>query len=147
MFSLICATGTYTIQEIVRSLNIENNLVLKVLSASSIADSANPNSKLSNPLSLFWICYFISFNSVSLFFSSCLVIFKILFFLIHISLLVSDLKTTAIVNKFEKSSNECFVVEVSKWVFHEMGHPKVCPKMHIQKHSSQKLVVVIINRD
>jgi oligosaccharyltransferase complex subunit beta len=108
---------------IAHSLNPASSLVLKVLSASQSAYSANPDSKFSEPplltgsaISLVSIVQ--ARNNARIMISGSLDMFSNRLF-------KSGVKKAESSNKYEKSSNEQFVIELSKWVFHERGHLKV----------------------
>ncbi|KAL8555991.1 hypothetical protein ACS0TY_003704 [Phlomoides rotata] len=104
------------------SINPANNLVLKVLSASPAAYSANPKSKLSNPPTLIGSAMSLvsvvqARNNARILISGSLSLFSNRFFR-------SGLQKAGSTIKHEKSGNEQFVTELSKWVFHERGHLK-----------------------
>ncbi|KAK9691126.1 hypothetical protein RND81_09G177500 [Saponaria officinalis] len=115
-------------QGIGHSLNPSNNLVLKVLSASPSAYSSNPTKMLSNAPSL-------TGSSISL--VSVVQARNNARVLISGSLkLFSDRFLRAAVQKagsstgYDKSGNEQFVTELSRWIFHERGHLKAVNVRH-----------------
>ncbi|CAA6659732.1 unnamed protein product [Spirodela intermedia] len=107
------------------SLNPTNTMVVKVLSASPSAYSANPKTRLSKAPSLTGSA--ISLVSVVQARNNARI-------LICGSLdLFSDRFFKSGVEKFKsmkKSGNEQFAVEISKWVFHERGHLKAINVRH-----------------
>ncbi|CAL9191823.1 unnamed protein product [Musa hybrid cultivar] len=104
--------GPVLFRGIGHSLHAANSLVLKVLSASPAAYSTNPSAKLSRPSSLTGSA--ISLVSIVQARNNARV-------LITGSL---DMGTLPCCRRHEKSGNEQFVTEISKWVFHERGHLK-----------------------
>ncbi|TQD82950.1 hypothetical protein C1H46_031511 [Malus baccata] len=50
-------------------------------------------------------------------------------------------------NKFEKSGNEQFVTELSKWIFHERGHLKAVNVRHNKVGENNELAIYRINDD
>lgn len=110
------------------SLNAANTLVLKVLSASPAAYSANPSSKLSNPPQLTGIA--ISLVSVIQARNNARVMITGSLDLFSNRLFRSDVQKSGSPKKYEKSGNQQFVTEVSKWVFHERGHLKAVNLRH-----------------
>ncbi|XP_010547491.1 PREDICTED: dolichyl-diphosphooligosaccharide--protein glycosyltransferase 48 kDa subunit [Tarenaya hassleriana] len=113
---------------IAHSLNPANSLVLKVLSASPSAYSANPNSKLSSPPQLTGsaislVSVMQARNNARVMISGSLQMFSNRFFR-------SGVQKAGSPNKYEKSGNEQFVTELSKWVFHERGHLKAVNLVH-----------------
>lgn len=127
------------------SLNPENNLVLKVLSASSTAYSANPNSKLSTPPSLSGSA--ISLVSVLQARNNARVLISGSLELFSNRLLRAAVQRAGHSKKFDKSGNERFVVEVSKWVFHERGHLKAVNVRHHKVGESDEPAIYRINDD
>ncbi|CAA0807587.1 Dolichyl-diphosphooligosaccharide--protein glycosyltransferase 48 kDa subunit [Striga hermonthica] len=110
------------------SINPANNLVLKVLSASPAAYSANPKSMLSTAptltasgISLVSIVQ--ARNNARILISGSLSMFSNRFFR-------SGVQKAGTANKHEKSGNEQFLTELSKWVFHERGHLKAVNVKH-----------------
>ncbi|GER50391.1 glycosyltransferase 48 kDa subunit-like protein [Striga asiatica] len=110
------------------SINPANNLVLKVLSASSAAYSANPKSMLSSAptltgsgISLVSIVQ--ARNNARILISGSLSMFSNRFFR-------SGVQKAGTASKHEKSGNEQFLTELSKWVFHERGHLKAVNVKH-----------------
>nr|CAN69595.1 hypothetical protein VITISV_005658 [Vitis vinifera] len=103
------------------SLNSANSLVLKVLSASPSAYSADPNSKLSSPplltgLAISLVSVVQARNNARIMISGSLEMFSNRY---------SGAQKAGSSNRYEKSGNEQFVTELSKWIFHERGHLKV----------------------
>ncbi|GJW71682.1 dolichyl-diphosphooligosaccharide--protein glycosyltransferase 48 kDa subunit [Tanacetum coccineum] len=112
------------------SVNPANSLVLKVLSASPSAYSANPKSKLSSPPSLSGssislVSVVQARNNARVVFSGSLDLFSNKFF-------KSPVQKAGSSDKYEKSGNQQFVTELSKWVFHERGHLKSTVSTSIQ---------------
>lgn len=115
-------------QGIGHSINPVNNLVLKVLSASPAAYSSNLNSKLSNPPSLSGSAISLvsvvqARNNARILISGSLSMFGNRFFR-------SAVQKAGSSTKHEKSGNEQFLTELSKWVFHERGHLKAVNVTH-----------------
>ncbi|KAJ6420016.1 hypothetical protein OIU84_030023 [Salix udensis] len=113
---------------IAHSLNAANNLVLKVLSASPAAYSANPSSKLSSPPSLTGssislVSVVQARNNARIMITGSLDLFSNRFFR-------SSVQKAGSPKKYDKSGNEQFVAELSKWVFHERGHLKAVNLRH-----------------
>ncbi|KAJ8450872.1 hypothetical protein Cgig2_032497 [Carnegiea gigantea] len=109
-------------QGIGHSLNPSNNLVLKVLSASPAAYSANPTSKLSNaPMltgsSISLVSVVQARNNARILISGSLKMFSDRFFR-------SGVQKAGSSTRYDKSGNEQFVTELSQWIFHERGHLK-----------------------
>ncbi|GAB2295888.1 Dolichyl-diphosphooligosaccharide--protein glycosyltransferase 48 kDa subunit [Dionaea muscipula] len=109
-------------------LNPVNNLVLRVLSASPSAYSANPKSALSNApaltgsrLSLVSVMQ--ARNNARTMISGSLSIFSDRFFR-------SGVQKAGSSTRYEKSGNEQFLTELSKWIFHERGHLKAVNVKH-----------------
>ncbi|CAK7339518.1 unnamed protein product [Dovyalis caffra] len=114
---------------IAHSLNSANSLVLKVLSASPSAYSANPSSKLSSPPSLTGssislVSVVQARNNARIMITGSLDMFSNRF------LRSSVQKAGSPKSKYDKSGNEQFVTELSKWVFHERGHLKALNLRH-----------------
>lgn len=115
-------------QGIGHSLNPSNNLVLKVLSASPAAYSANPTSKLSNaPMltgsSISLVSVVQARNNARILISGSLKMFSDRFFR-------SGVQKAGSSTRYDKSGNEQFVNELSKWIFHERGHLKAVNVRH-----------------
>ncbi|KAJ6990069.1 dolichyl-diphosphooligosaccharide--protein glycosyltransferase 48 kDa subunit-like [Populus alba x Populus x berolinensis] len=113
---------------IAHSLNAANALVLKVLSASPSAYSANPSSKLSSPPSLTGssislVSVIQARNNARIMITGSLDMFSNRFFR-------SSVQKAGSPKKYDKSGNEQFVTELSKWVFHERGHLKAVNLRH-----------------
>lgn len=110
------------------SINPANNLVLKVLSASPAAYSANPKSKLSSPPTLTGSAISLvsvvqARNNARILISGSLSLFSDRFFR-------SGVQKAGTTTKYEKCGNEQFFTELSKWVFHERGHLKAVNVRH-----------------
>ncbi|KAK6136822.1 hypothetical protein DH2020_029417 [Rehmannia glutinosa] len=110
------------------SINPANNLVLKVLSASPAAYSANPKSKLSTPPTLIGSAISLvsivqARNNARILISGSLSMFSNRFFR-------SGVQKAGTTTKHEKCGNEQFLTELSKWVFHERGHLKAVNVKH-----------------
>ncbi|XP_047323730.1 dolichyl-diphosphooligosaccharide--protein glycosyltransferase 48 kDa subunit-like [Impatiens glandulifera] len=110
------------------SLHPSNNMVLKVLSASSSAYSANPKAKLStvptltgSAISLVSVVQ--ARNNARVLISGSLSMFGNRFF-------QSGVEKSGSSIKHAKSGNEQFLIELSKWVFHERGHLKAVNVRH-----------------
>ncbi|MBA0667357.1 hypothetical protein Goklo_000457 [Gossypium klotzschianum] len=101
-------------QGIGHSLNPVNSLVLKVLSASPSAYSANPLSKLSTPPSLT---------------GSAISLVSVVQARNNARILITG-SLSMFSNRYEKSGNEQFLTELSKWIFHERGHLKAVNVKH-----------------
>ncbi|KAL9394056.1 hypothetical protein Peur_013341 [Populus x canadensis] len=113
---------------IAHSLNAANTLVLKVLSASPLAYSANPSSKLSSPPSLTGASISLvsvvqARNNARIMITGSLDMFSNRFFR-------SSVQKAGSPRKYDKSGNEQFVTELSKWVFHVRGHLKAVNLRH-----------------
>lgn len=113
---------------IAHSLNPANSLVVKILSASPSAYSANPSSKLSSPPQLTgsaisFVSVMQARNNARVMISGSLQLFSNRFFR-------SGVQKAESPNKYERSGNEQFVTEISKWVFHERGHLKAVNLVH-----------------
>uniref|UniRef100_A0A0C9RWI6 Dolichyl-diphosphooligosaccharide--protein glycosyltransferase 48 kDa subunit n=1 Tax=Wollemia nobilis TaxID=56998 RepID=A0A0C9RWI6_9CONI len=116
-------------QGIAHSLNPANSLVLKVLSASPSAYSANPKAEISNPPAL--IGSSISLVSVVQGRNNARIVISGSLDLFSNKFMKSAVKKFGSSVEYAKSGNEQFVSELSKWVFHEMGHLKA---MNVQHH-------------
>ncbi|CAL0329224.1 unnamed protein product [Lupinus luteus] len=132
-------------QGIGHSLNPSNSLVLKVLSASPSAYSANPKSKLTSPPSLTGstislVSVIQARNNARILISGSLSLFSNRFFR-------SSVQKAGIPIKHEKSGNEQFLTEVSKWVFHERGHLKAVNVQHHKIGEADEPAMYRINDD
>ncbi|OMO84252.1 Dolichyl-diphosphooligosaccharide--protein glycosyltransferase subunit WBP1 [Corchorus olitorius] len=107
---------------IAHSVNAASSLVLKVLSASPSAYSASPKSKLSSPPLLTGTA--ISLVSVVQARNNARIMITGSLDLFSNRLFRTAVQKAGSPNKHEKSGNEQFVTEISKWVFHERGHLK-----------------------
>ncbi|KAH0459446.1 hypothetical protein IEQ34_012260 [Dendrobium chrysotoxum] len=109
------------------SVNPASTLVLKVLSASPSAYSASPKTKLSTPSitgsTIALVSVVQARNNARMLISGSLDLFSNRF-------LRSGVLKAGSLNKHEKSGNEQFVTEISKWVFHERGHLKAVNVTH-----------------
>ncbi|KAL6348065.1 hypothetical protein AAG906_037794 [Vitis piasezkii] len=110
------------------STNPANSLVLKALSASPAAYSANPKSKLSNPPSLTGSA--ISLVSVVQARNNARVLISGSLSMFSNRLFRSGVQKAGSSTKHEKSGNEQFLTELSRWVFHERGHLKAVNVSH-----------------
>ncbi|KAK8668762.1 hypothetical protein V6N13_106208 [Hibiscus sabdariffa] len=107
-------TAPVLFQGIGHSLNPVNSLVLKVLPASPSAYSANPKAKLSTPPSLM---------------GSAISLVSVIQARNNARILICG-SLSMFSNRHEKSGNEQFLTEISKWVFHERGHLKAVNVKH-----------------
>ncbi|KAL5754732.1 hypothetical protein ACOSP7_022952 [Xanthoceras sorbifolium] len=128
---------------IAHSLNAANSLVLKVLSASPSAYSANPSSKLSNPPLL--IGSAISLVSVVQARNNARIMITGSLDMFSNRLLRSGVQKAGDSNKYSKSGNEQFVTELSKWVFHERGHLKAVNLRHHKVGETDEPAIYRIN--
>uniref|UniRef100_A0A2P2K1M5 Dolichyl-diphosphooligosaccharide--protein glycosyltransferase 48 kDa subunit n=1 Tax=Rhizophora mucronata TaxID=61149 RepID=A0A2P2K1M5_RHIMU len=113
---------------IAHTLNPANRLVLKALSASPSAYSANPKSKLSNPPALTGsdislVSVVQVRNNARILITGSLKMFSNRFFR-------SGVQKVGSSSKYKKSGNEQFLAELSKWVLHERGHLKAVNVRH-----------------
>ncbi|CAN1344166.1 Dolichyl-diphosphooligosaccharide--protein glycosyltransferase 48 kDa subunit [Linum perenne] len=115
---------------IAHSLNAANTLALKVLSASSSAYSANPNSKLSSPPSLSGST--ISLVSVVQARNNARIMITGSLDMLSNQFMKSSVQKAGSPTKYDKSGNEQFVTELSKWLFHERGHLKAGNIRHLK---------------
>ncbi|CAI9104471.1 OLC1v1003148C2 [Oldenlandia corymbosa var. corymbosa] len=127
------------------SVNPANNLVLKVLSASPAAYSANPKTKLANPPAIYGSSIsFVSIvqarNNARVLISGSLKMFSDQFFLSGVLKAGSPIK-------HKKSGNEQFLTEISKWVFHERGHLKAVNVRHHKVGEVDEPLMYRINDD
>ncbi|XP_054776431.1 dolichyl-diphosphooligosaccharide--protein glycosyltransferase 48 kDa subunit [Prosopis cineraria] len=127
------------------SLNPSNSLVLKVLSASPSAYSANPKSKLASPPSLTGssislVSVVQARNNARILISGSLSMFSNRFFR-------SGVQKAGSPAKHEKAGNEQFLTELSKWVFHERGHLKAVNVQHHKVGEVEEPAIYRINDD
>ncbi|XP_020098756.1 dolichyl-diphosphooligosaccharide--protein glycosyltransferase 48 kDa subunit [Ananas comosus] len=127
------------------SVNPANSLVLKVLSASPSAYSANPKTKLSSPPSLTGsaislVSIMQARNNARVLISGSLDLFSNRFSKSVVQKAGSKIK-------YEKSGNEQFVTEISKWVFHERGHLKAVNVSHRKVGEMTEPAMYRINDD
>ncbi|XP_038711687.1 dolichyl-diphosphooligosaccharide--protein glycosyltransferase 48 kDa subunit-like isoform X2 [Tripterygium wilfordii] len=132
-------------QGIGHTVNPTNGLVLKVLSASPSAYSANPKSKLSSPPSLTGTAISLvsivqARNNARILITSSLSIFSNRFFR-------SSVQKAGSSTKHLKCGNEQFLTELSKWVFHERGHLKAVNVKHHKVGEVDEPAVYRINDD
>ncbi|XVF17825.1 hypothetical protein REPUB_Repub10bG0158000 [Reevesia pubescens] len=113
---------------IAHSVNAANGLVLKMLSASPSAYSANPESRLLSPPLLTGSA--ISLVSVVQARNNARIMITGSLDLFSNRLLRTAVQKAGSPDKYEKSGNEQFVTEISKWVFHERGHLKAFDLRH-----------------
>ncbi|KAL3619019.1 Dolichyl-diphosphooligosaccharide--protein glycosyltransferase 48 kDa subunit [Castilleja foliolosa] len=116
------------------SVNSENSWVLKVLSVSSSAYSANPTSHLLNPPSLTGTAISLvsvlqARNNARVMISGSLDMFSnrhltISGLVVCTRFFKAGVQNSGSSNKYGKSGIEQFVTELSKWIFHERGHLK-----------------------
>ncbi|KAI3700784.1 hypothetical protein L2E82_45422 [Cichorium intybus] len=131
-------------------LNPANSLVLKVLSASPSAYSANPKSKLSSPpsfsgssISLVSVqagnnARIVFSGSLDLFSNKHAIFYSFVFF-------KSPVQKAGSSNKYAKSGNQQFATEISKWVFHERGHLKAVNVRHHRVGETDEPAIYRIN--
>ncbi|XP_057814963.2 dolichyl-diphosphooligosaccharide--protein glycosyltransferase 48 kDa subunit [Cryptomeria japonica] len=113
---------------IAHSLNPSNSLVLKILSASPSAYSANPKAELSSPpvligSSISLVSVVQARNNARILISGSLDLFSNKY-------MKSKVKRFGSSTEYAKSGNEQFVSELCKWVFHERGHLKAVNVKH-----------------
>ncbi|KAI3945379.1 hypothetical protein MKW92_029586 [Papaver armeniacum] len=130
-------------QGIGHSLSSANSLGIKVLSASPAAYSANPNAKLSNPPSLTGAT--ISLVSVVQARNNARVVISGSLDLFSNRLFKSAVQKAGTLIKHEKSGNEQFATELSKWVFHERGHLKAVNVRHHRVGETDEPAIYRIN--
>ncbi|RAL46584.1 unnamed protein product [Cuscuta campestris] len=127
------------------SLSPDNSLVFKVLSASPSAYSANPKSTLVKPPSLAGssislVSVMQARNNARILISGSLSMFSDRFYR-------SGVLKAGSSTKFEKSGNEQFLTELSKWIFHERGHLKVINLKHHKIDEKEEPAVYRIKDD
>ncbi|XP_022775779.1 dolichyl-diphosphooligosaccharide--protein glycosyltransferase 48 kDa subunit-like [Durio zibethinus] len=105
---------------IAHSINMANGLILKVFFASSSVYSTNPKSKLLRPPLLTRST--ISLASVVQARNNARIMITGSLNLFSNQLFKTTMHKAESLFKFEKSGNEQFVIEISKWVFHERRH-------------------------
>lgn len=130
-------------QGVGHTITPSNSLVLKVLSASPSAYSANPKAKLSNPPSLTGSAISLvsvvqARNNARVLISGSLSMFSNRFFRSAVQKAGSSIK-------YEKSGNEQFLTELSKWIFHERGHLKAVSVRHHKVGEADEPAVYRIN--
>ncbi|KAJ4963775.1 hypothetical protein NE237_023714 [Protea cynaroides] len=130
-------------QGVGHTLNPANGLVLKVLSASPSAFSANPKSKLSTPPSLTGSA--ISLVSVVQARNNARILISGSLSLFSNRLLRSGVQKAGSSIRLERSGNEQFVTELSKWVFHERGHLKAVNVRHHKVGETDEPAIYRIN--
>ncbi|KAL2905608.1 Dolichyl-diphosphooligosaccharide--protein glycosyltransferase 48 kDa subunit [Bienertia sinuspersici] len=127
------------------SVNAASSLVLKVLSASPAAYSANPNSKLSKPpvltgTSISLVSVVQARNNARVLISGSLDMFSDRFFR-------SSVEKAGSTYKYKKSGNEQFLMELSKWILHERGHLKAVNIRHHRLGETNEPSIYRINDD
>ncbi|KAK0582406.1 hypothetical protein LWI29_025273 [Acer saccharum] len=132
-------------QGIGHSVNPANTLVLQVLAASPSAYSANPQSKLSNPPSLTGsaislVSVIQARNNARIVVAGSLSMFSNRFFR-------SGVQKAGSSTKYQKSGNQEFLTELSKWVFHERGHLKAVNVRHHKVGESDEPAMYRISDD
>lgn len=127
------------------SSNPANSLVSKVLSGSPSAYSANPKFKLSNPPAL--VGSALSLVSVVQARNNARILISGSIDLFSNRLFKSSVQKAGSSNKYEKSGNEQFVTELSKWVFHERGHLKAINVKHHKVGEAEDPAMYRINDD
>lgn len=130
---------------IAHSMNPGNSLVLKVLSASSSSYSANPTSKLSSPPSLSGTA--ISLVSVVQARNNARIMISGSLEMFGNRLFRSGVQKSGSLHKYEKSGNEQFITELSKWIFHERGHLKAVHVKHNKVGETEEPPIYRINDD
>ncbi|KAL1566573.1 Dolichyl-diphosphooligosaccharide--protein glycosyltransferase 48 kDa subunit [Salvia divinorum] len=128
------------------SLNPGNSMVLKALSASSSSYSTNPSSKLSSqPPSLYGTA--ISLVSVVQARNAARIMISGSLDMFSNRLFRAGVQKSGSLNKYEKSGNEQFITELSKWIFHERGHLKAANLRHNKVGESEEPLMYRINDD
>lgn len=127
------------------SLSPDNSLVFKVLSASPSAYSANPKFTLAKPPSLAGssislVSVMQARNNARILISGSLSMFSDRFYR-------SGVLKAGSSTKFEKSGNEQFLTELSKWIFHERGHLKAINLKHHKIDEKEEPAVYRIKDD
>lgn len=130
---------------IAHSVNAASALVVKVLTASPAAYSAKPNSKLSKPPaltgdSISLVSVVQARNNARVMISGSLDMFSNRFFR-------SGVQKVGPSVKHEKSGNERFVTELSKWIFHGRGHLKAVNIRHHKVGETNEPSIYRINDD
>ncbi|PIA55632.1 hypothetical protein AQUCO_00700148v1 [Aquilegia coerulea] len=127
------------------TLNPVNSQVLKVLSASSSAYSANPETKFTSPPSLTGskislVSVVQARNNARILISGSLDLFSNRLFR-------SGVQKAGSLTKYPKSGNEQFATELSRWVFHERGHLKAVNVRHNKVGETDEPAMYRINDD
>ncbi|VFQ75434.1 unnamed protein product [Cuscuta campestris] len=127
------------------SLSPDNSLVFKVLSASPSAYSANPKYTLVKPPSLSGssislVSVMQARNNARILISGSSSMFSDRFYR-------SGVLKAGSSTKFEKSGNEQFLTELSKWIFHERGHLKAINLKHHKIDEKEEPAVYRIKDD
>ncbi|KAI3698958.1 hypothetical protein L2E82_42898 [Cichorium intybus] len=116
--------------------------VLKVLSASPSAYSANPKSKLSSPPSFsrssISLVSVQARNNARIVFSGSLDLFSNKHAIFYNS-------SSHRCKRYAKSGNQQFATEISKWVFHERGHLKAVNVRHHRVGETDEPAIYRIN--
>lgn len=113
-----------------------NSLVVKVLSASSSAYSANPEALLRDPpalsgSSIGLVSVVQARNNARILISGSLSLFSNKFFTSPVTKFGSS-------SSYERSGNKQFAQEISKWLFHERGHLKAVNVRHHKAGEQQE---------
>ncbi|KAG7035106.1 Dolichyl-diphosphooligosaccharide--protein glycosyltransferase 48 kDa subunit [Cucurbita argyrosperma subsp. argyrosperma] len=142
---LIKSDAPVLFQGIGHTLNPVNNLVLKALSSSPSAYSAKPKSKLLSPPQLkgsaiSLVSVIQARNNARILISGSLSLFSNRFF-------KSGVQKAGHPTKYDKSGNEQFSIELSKWVFHERGHLKAVNVRHHKVGETDEPAIYRINDD
>lgn len=126
------------------TVNPANTLALKVLSASPSAYSASPRTKMSNPSltgsTIALVSVVQARNNARMLITGSLDLFSNRF-------LRSGVIKAGSSKKHDKSGNEQFVTEISKWVFHERGHLKAVNVAHHLAGEKTEPAIYRINDD
>ena len=130
---------------IAHAANPSNSLVLKVLSASPSAYSANPEAKLASVPSLTGSA--ISLVSVMQARNNARVLISGSLDLFSNRFLKSGVQKAGSKMSHDKAGNEQFVTETSKWVFHERGHLKAVNVKHHKVGETNEPSMYRINDD
>ncbi|CAN1224902.1 Dolichyl-diphosphooligosaccharide--protein glycosyltransferase 48 kDa subunit, partial [Linum perenne] len=118
---------------------------LKVLSASQSAYSANPAAKLSSPPSLTGSA--ISLVSVVQARNNARIMITGSLDMLSNRYMKSSVQKAGSSLKYEKSGNEEFATELSKWVFHERGHLKAGNIRHLKVGETEEPAMYRIKDD
>ncbi|MCO5566336.1 hypothetical protein L7F22_020013 [Adiantum nelumboides] len=113
---------------VAHSVASANDMVIKVLTGSPTAYSANPRVHLKEPptlsgSSMGLVSAIQAKNNARVVISGSLALFSNRYFVLPVKKLGGS-------SSYEKSGNEQFATELSKWVFHERGHLKAINVCH-----------------